>query len=120
MVDNITEKVVKRLVQVTSAMKQDGENRVGLIKSQTANKVSQQLAEASAARPRVVGQALNQIGKEDEEILEAVLDVLETERLLESPATVEVVPPGTQMLVQLGGDRSPPPAAVPVDLRPER
>ncbi len=33
MVDNITEKVVKRLVQVTSAMKQDGENRVGLIKS---------------------------------------------------------------------------------------
>ena len=27
MVDNITEKVVKRLVQVTSAMKQDGENQ---------------------------------------------------------------------------------------------
>ena len=46
MVDNITEKVVKRLVQVTSAMKQDGENRVGLIKSQTAYKVSQQMAEA--------------------------------------------------------------------------
>jgi regulator of protease activity HflC (stomatin/prohibitin superfamily) len=36
MVQNITEKVVKRLVQVTSAMKQDGENRVGLIKSETA------------------------------------------------------------------------------------
>ena len=50
MVDNITEKVVKRLVQVTSAMKQDGENRVGLIKSQTAFKVSQTMAEA-AARP---------------------------------------------------------------------
>ena len=32
MVENITEKVVKRLVQVTSAMKQDGDNRVGLIK----------------------------------------------------------------------------------------
>ena len=36
MVQNITEKVVKRLVQVTSAMKQDGDNRVGLIKSETA------------------------------------------------------------------------------------
>ncbi|MEJ2327707.1 MAG: SPFH domain-containing protein, partial [Chromatiaceae bacterium] len=45
MVDNITEKVVKRLVQVTSAMKQDGENRVGLIQSQTAYKVSQKMAE---------------------------------------------------------------------------
>ena len=47
--DNITEKVVKRLVQVTSAMKQDGENRVGLIRSQTAYKVSQKMAEASLA-----------------------------------------------------------------------
>jgi len=38
MVDNITEKVVKRLVQVTSAMKQDGEKPRGLIKSQTATR----------------------------------------------------------------------------------
>ncbi|MCB0310808.1 MAG: hypothetical protein KDD42_06220, partial [Bdellovibrionales bacterium] len=53
MVDNITEKVVKRLVQVTSAMKQDGENRVGLIKSETANRVSQKMAEAAATRPAV-------------------------------------------------------------------
>ena len=41
MVENITEKVVKQLVQVTSAMRQDGENRVGLIQSETAKKVSQ-------------------------------------------------------------------------------
>lgn len=65
MVDNITEKVVKRLVQVTSAMKQDGENRVGLIRSQTAKKVSQQMAEASSARPRIVGDALNAISGDD-------------------------------------------------------
>ena len=84
MVENITEKVVKRLVQVTSAMKQDGENRVGLIRSQTAKKVSQKLAEASAARPAVVGATLNEIGGQDEEILHAVLDVMETEKLLES------------------------------------
>ena len=61
MVDNITDKVVKRLVQVTSAMKQDGENRVGLIESETAKKVSQQLAEASAMRPAVVGRTLNEL-----------------------------------------------------------
>ena len=105
MVDNITEKVVKRLVQVTSAMKQDGENRVGLIKSQTAYKVSQKMAEASAARPAVVGDALNAIAKQDPEVLEAVLEVLETERLIASGATVELIPPGAQVLVSLAGSR---------------
>ena len=102
MVENITEKVVKRLVQVTSAMKQDGENRVGLIQSQTAKKVSQKLAEASAARPAVVGATLNEIGRSDDEILQAVLDVMETEKLLESEVKVEVLPKGAQMLVQVG------------------
>ncbi len=101
MVDNITEKVVKRLVQVTSAMKQDGENRVGLIKSQTANKVSQKMAEASAARPRVVGDTLNEIAKGDPEILDAVLNVMETEKLLKSNAEVDVIPEGTALITQL-------------------
>lgn len=111
MVENITEKVVKRLVQVTSAMKQDGENRVGLIKSETAKKVSQKLAEASAARPAIVGQTLNQIGKEDPEILSAVLDVMEIEKLLHSEARVDVLPKGVSMLVQLDdkGQLPPPP-----------
>lgn len=102
MVENITEKVVKRLVQVTSAMKQDGENRVGLIQSETAKKVSQKLAEASAARPAVVGETLNEIGGEDPEILAAVIDVMETEKLLKSEARVDVLPQGASMLVQLG------------------
>ncbi len=103
MVDNITDKVVKRLVQVTSAMRQDGDNRVGLIKSQTAYKVSQKMAEASAARPAVVGDALNAIAKRDPEVLEAVLEVLETEKLIESGAPVELVPAGVRVLVSLGG-----------------
>lgn len=101
MVDNITEKVVKRLVQVTSAMKQDGENRVGLIKSQTAFKVSQQMAEATATRPAVVGEALNEIGRSDTEILDAVLDVMEVERLVESGASVDLIPDAAQVLVSL-------------------
>ena len=103
MVDNITEKVVKRLVQVTSAMRQDGENRVGLIKSETAKKVSQKMAEAAAARPTVVGGTLNQIAGSDPEILAAVLDVMEAQELLESGAAVEVVPAGASFMVQLDG-----------------
>ena len=102
MVDNITDKVVKRLVQVTSAMKQDGENRVGLIKSQTAYKVSQKMAEASAARPAVVGDALNAIAKQDPEVLAAVLEVLETQKLIESGAPVDLVPTEARVLVSLG------------------
>jgi regulator of protease activity HflC (stomatin/prohibitin superfamily) len=102
MVDNITEKVVKRLVQVTSAMKQDGENRVGLIQSQTAYKVSQKMAEAAATRPSVVGEALNEISRKDPEILDAVLDVMEVENLVISGASVDVLPGNAQVLVQLG------------------
>jgi len=108
MVDNITEKVVKRLVQVTSAMKQDGDNRVGLIKSETAKKVSQKLAEASAARPRVVGRTLNEIGRRDPEILETVLEVMETDSLLSSGASVELLPEGATFIASIGGREGPP------------
>lgn len=106
MVENITEKVVKRLVQVTSAMKQDGDNRVGLIKSETAFKVSQKMAEAAAARPRIVGQALNEIASQDPEVLDTVLEVMEVENLLESRATVDLLPSSSNLLIQLGERKS--------------
>ena len=102
MVQNITEKVVKRLVQVTSAMKQDGDNRVGLIMSQTLNKVSQQMAEASACRPKIVGNALNKISQDDPDILNAVMEVLETEKLLKSGARLELLPENANILIQTG------------------
>ncbi|MFT5124256.1 MAG: regulator of protease activity HflC (stomatin/prohibitin superfamily) [Kiritimatiellia bacterium] len=103
MVKNITDKVVKRLVQVTSAMKQDGENRVGLIQSETANKVSKKMAEAAAKRPEIVGETLNGIAQQDPEILESVLNVMETEQLLKSGAQVDVVPKNITLLMQTGG-----------------
>lgn len=101
MVDNITEKVVKRLVQVTSAMKQDGENRVGLIKSETAFKVSQKMAEASAARPKIVGEVLHEIAKSDPEILETVQEVMEISKLLESGAAIDILPENSNVLIGL-------------------
>ncbi|PAY21231.1 band 7 protein [Rhodopirellula sp. SM50] len=102
MVDNITEKVVKRLVQVTSAMKQDGENRVGLIKSETAFRVSQKMAEASASRPKIVGKALNEIAAADPEILNTVLSVMEVDTLIESNAEVDLLPDSSNVLIQVG------------------
>lgn len=99
MVENITEKVVKRLVQVTSAMKQDGDNRVGLIKSETAFRVSSKMGEASASRPQVVGEALHEISQQDPEILDAVLSVMEAEQLLASDASINIVPPNMSMML---------------------
>jgi regulator of protease activity HflC (stomatin/prohibitin superfamily) len=107
MVKNITDKVVKRLVQVTSAMKQDGENRVGLIRSETANKVSQKMAEAAATRPDVVGRALNEIAGNDEEILRSVIEVMETEQLLDSNASIDLVPANANIMYQMGGSSHP-------------
>jgi regulator of protease activity HflC (stomatin/prohibitin superfamily) len=113
MVNNITEKVVKRLVQVTSAMKQDGENRVGLIQSQTAKNVSQKMAEAAAARPRIVGETLNRIAKQDPEVLQAVMDVMETEKILKSNAEVDLVPANLSVIASLGGETGREPRGFP-------
>ncbi|MGB1931183.1 MAG: SPFH domain-containing protein [Mariniblastus sp.] len=102
MVQNITEKVVKRLVQVTSAMKQDGDNRVGLIKSETSFRVSQKMAEAAASRPSIVGKALNEIANQDAEVLDTVLEVMEVENMLASGASIDILPDSSSVLVQLG------------------
>ncbi len=107
MVENITDKVVKRLVQVTSAMKQDGDNRVGLIRSETANNVSQQMAEASSCRPEVVGRTLNEIGSQDPDVLQAVLEVMEIEKLVDSGAPVEWLPSSAGVVIELGENSHP-------------
>jgi len=100
-VENITDKVVKRLVQVTSAIRQDGENRVGLIRSETAKRVSQQMAEAAAMYPKVVGDIRNQIRKRDPEILDAVLEIREFEQILASNAEVELIGSQQKLLLAL-------------------
>ena len=99
MVQDITSKVVRRLTQVTSAMKQDGENRVGLIRSQTSKAVSEAMAQARVTRPQVVGAVLNDIGRQDAEVLNAVIDALETEKLINSEAQLALVPDGSSVLV---------------------
>ena len=69
------------------------------------------MAEAASRRPEVVGQTLNEISRKDPEILEAVLEVMETEKLLASGARVDVLPQQASLLVQLDGSGSAPKAA---------
>ena len=54
----------------------------------------------------MVGETLNEIRRQDSEILAAVIDVMETEKLLASGATVFVLPEGASVLLQLGQEAS--------------
>ena len=50
----------------------------------------------------MVGRALNEIARQDSETLRAVMEVMETEKLLASETSVDMLPASTNVLVQLG------------------
>jgi regulator of protease activity HflC (stomatin/prohibitin superfamily) len=99
MIRQIEEKVTNRLRQVTSAIKQDGANQVSVITSGAERTAAVEFARAAAIRPEIVGNALREIGK-DKQIASAMFDVLEVQRILDSPARITLLPPGaTQNLL---------------------
>src|ERR1700752_623866 len=100
MIKQIEEKVVNRLRQVTSAIKQDGANQVSIITSTAEREAAIEFAKAAALRPRIVGAALQQIAR-DPEIFRALFDALETQKLLEGEADIVMVPVGNDLLKQL-------------------
>jgi hypothetical protein len=64
--------------------------------------VSQKLAEADSVRPEVVGRTLNEVARKDPEILQTVIEVMETDKLLKSGARVDVLSEGASVIVELG------------------
>jgi len=92
MIDQIEEKVVNRLRQVTSAILQDGENQVKVITSTAERKAAIEFAKAAALRPRIVGEALGEIAA-DPEIERTLFTLLETEALLEGDTEITLTPP---------------------------
>ena len=100
MIQQIEEKVVNRLRQVTSAIRQDGANRVSIITNSAERRAAVEFARANAMRPRIVGAALQKIGQEPE-VAEAMFQILETERLLESGASVTYLPNGNELLTPM-------------------
>jgi hypothetical protein len=99
MIRQIEAKVVNRLRQVTSAIKQDGANQVSIITSTAERQAAVEFAKAAAIRPSIVGRALQRISQ-DPEILHAMFEILETQRLLESKARLTLVPPASALLTQ--------------------
>jgi regulator of protease activity HflC (stomatin/prohibitin superfamily) len=93
MIRQIEEKVVNRLRQVTSAIKQDGVNQVNLIASAAEREAAVAFAEAAVMRPKIVGQVLQSIAK-DKEVAEALFTILETEQIIESKASITLIPSG--------------------------
>lgn len=102
MIHQIEAKVVNRLRQVTSAIRQEGNNQVNIIASTAEANASVEFARAAARRPEIVGRALNDIAK-DQEVSRALFDVLETKQLLESGAKITLIksPKGSGGISQL-------------------
>jgi regulator of protease activity HflC (stomatin/prohibitin superfamily) len=100
MIKQIEEKVVNRLRQVTSSIKQDGENQVNIIASTAQRTAAVAFAEAAALRPKIVGESLKSIGAQPD-ILEAMFEVLEIQRALEGQADILLVPERSTTLTDL-------------------
>lgn len=112
MIRQIEEKVVNRLRQVTSAILQTGANQVRVITSTAEREAAVEFAKAAALRPQIVGAALQQISN-DPEVLRALFDVLETQRILDGKHRLTLIPAGAQgdflpqLLVAQGGGYTP-------------
>ncbi|MDF1850132.1 MAG: SPFH/Band 7/PHB domain protein [Verrucomicrobiales bacterium] len=115
MIHQIEQKVVNRLRQVTSAIRQAGDNQVDIIKSRAEREASIEFAKAHAVRPRLVGEALRTIG-EDSEVVDALFNVLETQEILSGNGEIILLPAsgaGSDLLTALeaekeGGSHPPP------------
>lgn len=99
MIKQIEEKVVNRLRQVTSAIKQDGANQVSIITSTAERQAAIEFAKAAAMRPRIVGEALQKISG-DPEIIDNMFEILEIQKMMQGDARVTIVPPKSEVLQQ--------------------
>lgn len=117
MIRQIEEKVVNRLRQVTSAILQAGANQVRVITSTAERQAAVAFAQAAAMRPRIVGEALQEIAR-DPEVLDAMFENLEVQKLMENRHRLTLIPSGApgDLLAQLlvaqggGGPEGKPPA----------
>src|ERR1700683_679433 len=95
MIRQIEEKVVNRLRQVPSAIKQAGANQVSVITSSAEREAAIEFAKAAAIRPATLGQALQEIAREPV-VSQALFDVLETQRILAGGARFTLLPSGSR------------------------
>src|SRR5258707_5361261 len=87
MIQQIEEKVVNRLRQVTSSIKQDGANQVSIITSTAERQAAVEFAKAAAMRPRIVGEALNQVAA-DPGVEAPMFEILGSQKIIATKARI--------------------------------
>jgi regulator of protease activity HflC (stomatin/prohibitin superfamily) len=100
MIRQIESKVVNRLRQVTSAIKQDGVNQVSIIASTAERQAAIEFAKAGAIRPQLVGEALKTISA-DPEVATALFEVLEAQKIETGHGRLVLLPEHSGLLAQL-------------------
>jgi regulator of protease activity HflC (stomatin/prohibitin superfamily) len=100
MIRQIESKVVNRLRQVTSAIKQDGANQVSIIASTAERQAAIEFAKAGAIRPQLVGEALKSISA-DPEVASALFEVLEAQKITSGTGRLVLLPEPSGLLAQL-------------------
>jgi regulator of protease activity HflC (stomatin/prohibitin superfamily) len=110
MIKQIEEKVVNRLRQVTSSIKQDGANQVSIITSTAERQAAVEFAKAAAMRPRIVGEALNKVAA-DPDVEAAMFEILEVQKIVDSKASITLIPENGGVLSELLAARKEPPVS---------
>ena len=111
MIRQIEEKVVNRLRQVTSAIRQAGANQVSVITSSAERKAAVEFARAAAIRPATLRRVLSEIAGV-EPVNKALFEILETQRLLASGARLNLLSPGqhsSAIAALIASQPAPPP-----------
>jgi len=91
MVKQIEEKVVNRLRQVTSAIRQDGANQVSIIASTAEKEAAVEFARAAAMHSEIVGETLKTIAQ-DKEVAGVLFEILEAQQVLEGNSEITLLP----------------------------
>ncbi len=114
MIRQIEEKVVNRLRQVTSAIRQAGANQVSVITSSAEREAAVEFARAAAIRPATLRRVLSEVATVPE-VNRALFEVLETQRMLASGARLNLLAAGahnsalTALLAAGGANATQPP-----------
>ena len=93
MIRQIEEKVVNRLRQVTSAIRQAGANQVSVITSSAEREAAVEFARAAVIRPATLRQVFQDIATVPE-VNEALFQILETQRIMASSSRLQLLPAG--------------------------
>lgn len=98
MIQQIQNKVVNRLRQVTSAIMQEGANQVSVISSTAEKETAIDFGKATALRPKIVGQMLNAVSK-DADVSKALFEILETNRIVNNKIPLHVFTKQLQLTI---------------------